>query len=527
MHRLNKIKRKMQWYALAACGLLFITTNCVDIDEISDLSEITETGGTVDDQFSIEILEAFVLLSYGDFHPMMWLNGYNVPGWGGDDITTSAAGNKEEFRQFDIRELDPSNPRTEKYWRDTNVILASIANGVEFAQSRLSTAPDDISSLPQEEQDEILKTNELLAELLFLRSLSFHQTLRIFGKAALTISIEPASTLSDPLEVYQQVEADLLIAIRDLPDVQEGIPVGAQRPNKGSARALLARIYMDWAGFPVKDASKYALAAEQAKLVIENKAAHGFDLMDNFGDLWLEANAINKESVFLFAYDQASGRDNRKYGQAGFPAGPPFNGWDETFAEIRFFEDFPESPRKEGTFRTDIDWENLASQASPVYSKVAGPEGDLAFGSFSTERSDFWIRYSDVLLMYAEASARAGQEDALSWEALNQVRRRAEGLPFGTPNASVDITSGDLANLAVTERKWELAGEWLRWYDLVRLELVADALATPARTPQVSRNASDELLQLHNPATGDLSNANYFSDIPPTIIQENPGFADD
>ncbi len=523
MYRINKMKLKMQWYALALVLLCF-TTNCVDIDEISDLTDITETGGTVDDEFDITVLEAFVFIAYGDFHPMMWLNGYNVPGWGGDDITTSAAGNKEEFRQFDIRELEPANPRTEGYWRNTNVILASIANGIAFAEAELSKVPDDVSSLPQERQDEIKQINSFLAELLFLRSLSFHQTVRIFGKAAMTTTLEPASTLSSAQEVYEQIEADLLIAIRDLPDING---IGAARPNKGSARALLARIYMDWAGFPVKDQSKYALAAEQAKLVIQNKGVHGFDLMDNFADLWFEANRFNEENVFQFAYDKASGRDNRKYGQAGFPAGPPFNGWDETFAEIRFFEDFPDQPRKAGTFRLDIDWENLASQASPVYSKVAGPEGDLAFGSFSTERSDFWIRYADVLLMYAEASARAGQIDDLSWEALNQVRRRAEGLPFESSSAAVDITSGDLASLAVTERKWEFAGEWLRWYDLVRLELVAEALATPARTPQSSFNDDNELLPLHNPATGDLSNANYFSEIPPAIIQENPGFADD
>ncbi len=524
-----RIKNKIKscWYLGVFVSLLCLT-NCVDIEELSDLKDESIIGETLGSDFSVETLEAFTLLAYSDFWPMLFLNGYNVQAWGGDDITTSAGGGKEEFRQFDVRELVPANPRNEKYWRDTNVILSSIGLGTQFAEGFLSTVPDDISSLTQEAQDSINKTNELYGELLFLRSVSFHQTLRIFGKAALTKTQDsPATVLSGPLEVYEQIEQDLLTAIENLPDLQESVPVGAQRPNKGSARALLARVYMDWAGFPMKDESKYAAAAEQARLVIENKAAHGFDLMENFEDLWLEANKINKESCFLFAYDKASGRDNRKYGQAGFPAGPPFNGWDETFAEIRFFEDFPEGSRKEGTFRTEIDWENLASQASPVYAKVAGPEGDLAFGAFSTERSDFWIRYADVLLMYAEASARAGQINDLSWEALNQVRRRAAGLPFGTPNGSVDVTSGDLADLVVTERKWELAGEWLRWYDLVRLELVAEALATPARTPQVSRNSANELLPLHNPATGDLSNANYFSKIPPAILTENPDFVDD
>ncbi|WP_298532328.1 RagB/SusD family nutrient uptake outer membrane protein [uncultured Algibacter sp.] len=516
----NKIKNIKYWYVIALAALCFV--GCVDIDEISDLTDVSVQGGTAESPFTVKLLNDFTLLVYSDYWPMLFLNGYNVPGWGGDDITTSAGGSKEEFRQFDIRELVAANPRTEKYWRDTNVILASAGRAVVFAEGFLSTVPDS-----DKDVDSIVRTNELLGELLFLRSVSFHQTLRIFGKAALTVTQEtPATELSGPEEVYTQIEQDLLTAIENLPDIQEGVQ-GAQRPNKGSARALLARVYMDWAGFPLKDSSKYALAAEQARLVIENKAAHGFDLMPHFADLWREANRFNEESCFLFAFDKASGQDNRKYGQAGFPAGPPFNGWDETFAEIRFFEDFPEGPRKEGTFRTEIDWENLQTQASPVYAKVAGPEGDLAFGAFSTERSDFWIRYADVLLMYAEASARSGQITPLSWESLNQVRRRAADLPFNTPDASVDITSGDLAQLAVTERKWELAGEWLRWFDLVRLELVAEALATPARTPQSSTNSDGELLPLHNPATGDLSNANYFSKIPPAILDENPGFVDE
>ena len=87
---------------------------------------------------------------------------------------------------------------------------------------------------------------------------------------------------------------------------------------------------------------------------------------------------------------------------------------------------------------------------------------------------------------------------------LNKVRRRAYG------PVKIDLTTGNLAELAYTERKWELAGEYIRWGDLVRMERVTAALANRSTA------------ELVGPVTGDTSSANYFSPIPQSEIDKAP-----
>ena len=61
---------------------------------------------------------------------------------------------------------------------------------------------------------------------------------------------------------------------------------------------------MDWAGFPLKDASKYAQAAAMAKSVIDNAAAHGFGLEPDLAKLWSLEGRFTQEGVFTIAYSQ-------------------------------------------------------------------------------------------------------------------------------------------------------------------------------------------------------------------------------
>ena len=76
--------------------------------------------------------------------------------------------------------------------------------------------------------------------------------------------------------MYALIVADLQKAETMLPDSWSGL--GAQfqsgvnvAPTKGSAKALLANVYLNMAGWPLKQTDKYALAAAKAKEVMDNK----------------------------------------------------------------------------------------------------------------------------------------------------------------------------------------------------------------------------------------------------------------
>ena len=305
---------------------------------------------------------------------------------------------------------------------------------------------------------------------------------------------------------------------------------------------------MDWAGYPLNDNGKYSQAASSAKQVIDNAGTHGFGLVPDMSTLYTISGAQNSEGVFTLSHCQPCGHPNRKTAKLGLPG--DFGGWQESFAEIRFFEDFPEGPRKEATYHTEIPldangrvtadvanattllpWTEFKDQQNPVFRKIVGPFEEGVFNDFQTSRADYLMRYAEVLLTYAEASGRSGSETADAWEALNQIRRRAAGLPAGTPDPSVDVTSGDLAELAYTERKWELAGEYLRWYDLVRMQRVEEALGGTARNPQVSIGTAFDaagnpspmpLTAPSNPILGSLGTDNYFSPLPPDEVIQLP-----
>ena len=454
----NLFKRRYIATMVVLVTVIGVTFNsCADLEpDPLEFNLPPEVFGNFDD------MDKAVTGLYGKIvNASRWTTFY-APAWAGDDITTWSAGNKADFREFDQRNVQSSNGRLLSNWN-------AIYDVINTANSVLDRA----NGLLELDVDQNL-LNQYIGETHFIRGIMFYQLARVHGRIALPLSVipDPNISRSSQLEVYEQIEADLMEAEMRLPEVYPGVERGAPRPNKGSARAILARLYMDWAGFPVKDNSKYAMAASSAKTVMDNASTHNFSLVDDLDDLWTLANKFNDESLFAIVGCNTCGNfvtANWKYGILGLPGSE--GGWSETFAEIKFYEDMPEGPRKEATYRTDLDWQNFSGandQKSPVFKKIANT--DLPAGSFITARNDFFMRYAEILLIYAEASARSGNVNADAWESLNMIRRRAAGLPYATPDPSVDVTSGDLAELAFEERKWEFAGEYVRWFDLVRME---------------------------------------------------------
>jgi hypothetical protein len=96
------------------------------------------------------------------------------------------------------------------------------------------------------------------------------------------------------------------------------------------------------------------------------------------------------------------------------------------------------------------------------------------------------MRYSDVLLMLAEAENELNGPTAIAREALTQVRARAFK---GSPTYDADVTAyvngltgyDDFFKAIVNERAWEFGGEGLRRFDLIRWNLYAEKLETTMR----------------------------------------------
>ncbi|MEN9684734.1 MAG: hypothetical protein RLZZ28_520 [Bacteroidota bacterium] len=91
------------------------------------------------------------------------------------------------------------------------------------------------------------------------------------------------------------------------------------------------------------------------------------------------------------------------------------------------------------------------------------------------------LRYSDVMLMFAEAENELNGPTAAAYTAVNQVRRRGYGKSIGTADATIDLPAGlskaAFFDAVVKERSLELGGEGVRKFDLIRWNLLATKIA--------------------------------------------------
>jgi hypothetical protein len=374
-----------------------------------------------------------------------------------------------------------------------------------------------------------------LGQAHFMRALAYFNLARMCGEVPLVteLSISYDIKKATVAEVYAQMVDDLSKAETLLPVSFASAPNASDlekqtayaRPSMGAAKSLLASVYLTMAGYPVKDASKYALAAQKAKEVIDNEAGYNYTLLPNYADLWKAANNINRETVFGCYFNNTVGdwsdggtwANGNMNAPMAFKPGD-FGGWDDVFAEIAFFNEFPAGPRKDATFLTEgqntpdapvLVWQNFATK-HPYYKKWLDVPGfkENSLGDFI----DWWssrtapvIRYAEVLLVYAEAKTMSGGPDDLAYTCVNRVRNRAglDDLPTG-------LTADAFRDSVLAERKWEFAGlePNARWFDMLRTETVEAATA--------KRDASEV------PLVNQPTKQHYFAPIPQIDRRLNP-----
>ena len=81
------------------------------------------------------------------------------------------------------------------------------------------------------------------------------------------------------------------------------------------------------------------------------------------------------------------------------------------------------------------------------------------------------FRFAELLLIYAEAKIEANEIDNTVFDAINQIRQRAQ-----MPDLPNNLTQTELRTALRYERKVELAADGLRWYDLRRWGIAKDVM---------------------------------------------------
>ena len=370
-------------------------------------------------------------------------------------------------------------------WRYGFTTTNAFTSGNPWSQSYIGIQRCNVAivHIPTIDMDPDLRAR-YVAEAKFIRALHYFNLVRLFGGVPIitneTVSLDnvtiPRNTVE---EVYNQIETDLKDAEAALP-VKYTSTTDIGRATVGAAKALLAKVYLTRAG---KDAGSpfWGQAAAKAKEVMNLGA--GYDLWTNYSDVFAKANKGGKESVFeiVFATDLSGAGNNFATGYA--PRGVPIvpnTGSGILRVSKDLFDLYEEiDQRKAVSF--------LTAYVNPANGQIVqlsitdpDPAKAVSFWKLADSTSkisgqagkDFpYLRFSDVLLMYAEAlNESAGAPTVESYQALNRVRERA-----GIGDVA-GLSQQQFRDSVLLERRREFCFEGQRRFDLVRTGRLLDAV---------------------------------------------------
>lgn len=496
-----KTKKLLYTGCFMAASLLSLTS-CGDfLDEDPKGQLNPETFYTIEDDYTAGVNTLYDKVN----QTQSWTNPM-YPQWQGDDITANPGSNKQACAALDAFDSDGANKGVTEAWTQHYAVIKTANLIIEGSEK----FPGDKA-----------KIATALGNAHFWRAYSYYYLVRVFGKLPIITKTNIEQFDAQPSEiekVYELIVQDLKDAINELPTGYDkeparlfGVDVWA---TKQAAQSTLAAVYMSMAGYPLnKGTEYYKHAAELAKDVITNNGTYGFILNPDWKDVYSMGNNYNMETV-LGINNDAKGwwdHDSQLSSCCRFE-GLGDGGWGDAWGEIAFWKRYPEGPRKNAiyapkvTFQETITekigdkevkkdkiskavyWWELDNNGKPVvdayhpmftiFTVNADEKGNMLkqpydymginYKGMVNDRRHNLIRYSEVLLWYAESAARAGLSDLTeAKKCLKQVRSRAVAdvenvtLGDGTTVKIDNMSAAQLAEACYIEHGWEVAGNWV------------------------------------------------------------------
>ena len=425
---------------------------------------------------------------------------YNYALWGIGEIMSDnsftgggGGGDGSEEIQLDGFNIPPTNPMVTRLWGACYV-------GIGACNLVLQKVP----GIPT--MSDVVRKRSL-GEAQFLRAKYYFDLVRAYGDVPLIVT-PPASPADAQLprapadSVYSRIVRDLKGAIGNLPDSYSGADLG--RATKWAATGLLAKVYLTRNDLPN--------AAIQARAVINSNK---YALWANYGDNFKVANENGQESLFEVQY--VNGLNEYIFDGLGFvgneffaPRGSgltPQGGYGFNIPEKEFVDGYEAGDkRKAVTIWSPGDPypAGSATATQPAFQTPSSPFGYNCKKWFVGKvNTNVWdsplnfpvLRFSEMYLILAEAVGATPE----GYAAINKVRTRA-GLP--------DLTAAntpDFKTAVLKERRYELAFEDDRWFDLKRSGTLLTNKALQAKgikpfnvvlpVPQTERDANPALTQ--------------------------------
>ncbi|HEY4290881.1 MAG TPA: RagB/SusD family nutrient uptake outer membrane protein [Puia sp.] len=390
-------------------------------------------------------------------------------------------------------------------WRDFYLVVNRANQVIKYVGAY------DPSVLPDAEK------NRILGQAYFLRGLAYYNLAISFK--TIPIITEPfkdateyfTATATDD-EIWNQIYSDLAAAETNLPisyDNVDGPDKGQRgRATKGAAAGLLGKAYLY-----KKD---YAHAATQfQKFFTGGPLAGVYSLMADYRDNFKDVNENNSESLFEVQFTEGTGGTDINW------AGDPLGSWKQVQAisvtygmEGAGFSDYLPTRWIYNEYKKEktVDGKDDPRLLVTIASKEPADNSVLAYGRpwFNPDTAIYprkytndgvgngkpvenaaesginyrVLRYSDILLMYAEVLNETNKtSDAYAY--IQQVRARAKLPDLAT--VKPNMTQAEMRDQLSHERALEFAIEGQRIHDLIRWGWFSD----PAKLEELKTHDKD------------------------------------
>jgi hypothetical protein len=372
----------------------------------------------------------------------------------------------------------------------TNGYVVKIFNAL---YKSIGAANETISQLNQSSPNGKLTAEVIklaIARVKFVRALDYHYLVQLFGEVPLVLTnATPVTTVRSSIDdVYTQIVKDLTEAEADLP----AFDGNKFNPTKGSANAILARVYLAWGEKPLSfdqvaaiasgktdptpqgvDNAKLQKAVDYADKVI---GGGNYALLADFEKIFGKKNQNNAEIIFSI-HHEGDGIDAQGNHQTHCPFTFPFELYKDNHigpADVTLIDRFAdEDTRKHYSYVTKLtnptdklEYEYTFPVTSSRYGKFIHRSADGSDTPTAAQINDIdriEIRLAEVYLIKAEALFflnKAGE----ALDLVNALRQRAFGSHYDHVGK---LTSLDKDKL-FKEWELELTFEQKRWTNLTR-----------------------------------------------------------
>ncbi|UCS93835.1 RagB/SusD family nutrient uptake outer membrane protein [Echinicola marina] len=403
--------------------------------------------------------------------------------------------------------------------------------------------------------------NRIKGQALFLRGYYYFLLVKNYGSVPMLLTDKPdISNVNIPRSPVEDVYTQILQDMKEAESLVEEAEhlSGGGRISRSAVQGILARVCLTMAGHPLKDESRYAEALEWAQKVQESKmhelnpdysnvfiryARDEYDIKESIWEVEFYGLLSSGSQEYTY-YIGARGGIRSGDEQIGYSGGAVLaTKWLFDLYEID--EGSTETPKESPDLRRDWNiapftyvgvpgvqtynpdlWRRTMGKWRREYETLTPKDRVVSAQNFPI------LRYSDVLLMIAEAENEVNGPTDVAYEAINQVRRRAYGLLLPAPpnpDVNADLPPGlskeEFFQAIVDERAREFCFEASRRSDYIRWGTFVDRMKE-----YKDWALANGAVQGHVLAQTNISERNYLLPIPTAemalnkALTQNPGY---